>query len=68
MLVFQDAICSLLGNPDRPKSQTEYIRHEWVSDLRRQIRNYKHLKKLSGEWITLSIEHSRLTMKPARSR
>ncbi|HEB86837.1 MAG TPA: hypothetical protein ENI68_07475 [Gammaproteobacteria bacterium] len=50
------------------KSRTEYIRREWASDLRRQIRNYKQFKKLSGEWITLSIEHSRLTMKLARSR
>ncbi len=50
------------------KSRTEYIRREWVSDIRRQIRSYKRFKKLSGEWITLSIEHSRLTMKPARIR
>ena len=48
------------------KSRTEYIRREWVSDIRRQIRNYKRFKKLSGEWIALSIEHSRLAMKLAR--
>lgn len=50
------------------KSRTEYIRRECVSDIRRQIRIYKHFKKLSGEWIALSIEHSRLTMKLARSQ
>lgn len=48
------------------KSRTEYIRREWVSDIRRQIKNYKRFKKLSSEWIALSIEHSRLTMKLAR--
>ena len=43
------------------KSRTEYIRRGCVSDIRRQIRNYKRFKKLSGEWIVLSIAHSRLT-------
>ena len=47
------------------KSRTDYILKECVSDIRRQIRNYKRIKKLSGEWIALSIEHSRLTMKLA---
>lgn len=50
------------------KSRTEYIRREHVSDIRRQIRNYKRFKKLSGAWIALSIEHSRLAMKLARNQ
>ena len=49
------------------RSRTEYIRRDCVSDVRRQIRNYKRFKKLSGEWVALGIEHSRLTMKLARS-
>jgi len=48
------------------KSRTEYIRREWVSDIRRQIRHYKRFKKLNGEWVALSIERSRLAMKLAR--
>ncbi len=44
-------------------SRTEYIRKENVSSIKQQIKNYKRLKKLIGEWICLSIEHSRLTMK-----
>jgi hypothetical protein len=48
------------------KSRTDYIRRECVSDIRRQIRNYKRFKKLSGEWVALSIEHSRLAMRLAR--
>jgi hypothetical protein len=48
------------------KSRTDYIRREWLSDIRRQIRNYKRFKKLCGEWVALSIEHSRLSMKLAR--
>ncbi len=50
------------------KSRTEYIRRDCVSDIRRQVSNYKRFKTLTGEWITLGIEHSRLTMKLARSQ
>ena len=48
------------------KSRTEYIRGNCVSDVRRQIANYKRFKKLCSEWVALGIEHSRLTMKLAR--
>ena len=50
------------------KSRTEYIRRDCVSDIRRQVSNYKRFKTLTGEWIALGIEHSRLTMKLARSQ
>jgi hypothetical protein len=50
------------------KSRTEYIRRECVSGIRRQVRNYKRFKKLCSEWVALSIEHSRLTMKLTRSQ
>lgn len=45
------------------KSRTEYIRKEFVSDIRRQIRGYKRYKKLNAQWVALSIEHSKLSMK-----
>ncbi len=45
------------------KSRTEYVRREHVKDLRQQIRNYKRYKKLTTEWVTLSIERSKLAMK-----
>jgi hypothetical protein len=45
------------------KSRTEYVRKECVSDIRKQIANYKRFKKLTTEWIKLSIEHSKLSMK-----
>ena len=50
------------------KSRTEYIRRECVSDIRRQIRNYKRFKDWSRKWVALSIEHSRLAMKREHSR
>ncbi len=45
------------------RSRTEYIRPQWVSDIRRQIKHYKRYKQLNAEWVSLSIEHSKLTMK-----
>ena len=45
------------------KSRTEYVRKECVSDIRKQIANYKRFKKLSAEWVALSVEHSKLSMK-----
>ena len=48
------------------KSRTDYISRNWVKDVRRQVGNYKRFKSLSAEWVTLSIEWSRLTMKRTR--
>ena len=48
------------------KSRTEYIARDALSDVRRQIDNYKRFKALTEEWVDLSIEHSRLKMRLAR--
>ena len=45
------------------RSRTEYIRQPWVSNIRRQVKRYKRYKQLNAEWVSLSIEHSKLTMK-----
>ena len=50
------------------KSRTEYVARACIGDVRREIRNYKRFKALTGEWIALSIEHSRLKIKRARKR
>ena len=44
------------------KSRTEYVRREWVKNLRRQIASHQRFKSLVEQWIDLSIEHSRLTI------
>ena len=49
------------------KSRTEYVARGCLHEVRRQIGNYKRFKALTVEWIALSIEHSRLGMKLARS-
>ncbi len=45
------------------RSRTEYIRKGCISDVRRQIKQYKRHKQLNAEWVSLSIEHSKLAMK-----
>ena len=49
----------------RMKSRTEYVRKEYVKELRHQIATHKRFKHLVDQWIDLSIEHSRLTMQVA---
>ncbi len=50
------------------KSRTEYARREWVKEIRRQIASHKRFKSLVEQWIDLSIEHSRLTMRIAEPK
>jgi len=52
----------------RMKSRTEYVRREWVKEIRRQIASHKRFKSLVEQWIGLSIEHSRLTMQIVESK
>jgi hypothetical protein len=44
------------------KSRTEYVREEWVPELRRQIANHKRFKNLIDQWVDLDIERSKLAM------
>jgi hypothetical protein len=50
------------------KSRTEYVRQEWVKEIRRQTVIHKRFKSLVDQWIELSIEHSRLTMRMTESK
>ena len=50
------------------KSRTEYVRKEWVPEIRRQIATHKRFKRLIDQWIDLSIEHSQLTMRIAEPK
>jgi len=45
------------------KSKTEYVRPQFVKDIRQQIRNYKKFKKLIEKWVALAIQYSQLSMK-----
>ena len=47
------------------KSRTEYVREEWVPDIRRQIATHRRFKRLIDQWVDLDIERSKLTMQIA---
>ena len=51
-----------IGYTHKMRGHTEYARAEFVPDIRRQIANYKKFKKLTGEWISLAIALSKLTI------
>ena len=50
------------------KSRTEYVRKEWVTEIRKQIATHKRFRRLIDEWGDLRIEHSQLTMRIAISK
>ncbi len=47
----------------RMQSKTDYVRSECLVQVRREIRDYNKLKKLTERWVSLGIEYSRLSMK-----
>lgn len=50
------------------RSKTEYVRPEFVKNLKDQVAQFKKFKKLMQEWIDLAIEHSQLKMKIAKGK
>ena len=50
------------------KSRTEYVRREWVKELRSQIKTHKRFKRLVDQWIELGIEQSKLAMRIAEKK
>jgi hypothetical protein len=50
------------------KSRTEYVHKENVKEVRRQTVTHRRFKRLVDQWIDLSIEHSRLTMRIAEPK
>ncbi len=52
----------------RMKSRTEYVRPEWVTEVRKQIATHKRFKRLIDQWGNLGIEHSQLTMQIAKTK
>ena len=51
----------------RMKSKTEYVKAEFVQDLKTQIATFKRFKKLMQQWIDLAIQHSQMKIKLAKA-
>jgi hypothetical protein len=49
------------------RSRTEYVRREWIADMRRQIAAYKRFKRLADAWVALGIARSQLLMRIERT-
>jgi hypothetical protein len=50
------------------KSRTKYVQQEYVKGLRGGIATHKRFKRRVDQWIDLSNEHSRLTVRMAESK
>jgi len=50
----------------RMKSKTEYVKAEFVQDLKRQIATFKRFKKLTQQWIDLAIQLSQMKITLAK--
>jgi len=48
------------------KSRTEYVRPEWITEMRRQIAAYKRFKRLADDWVALGIARSQRLMRIER--
>ena len=57
-----------ISDTRRRKSRTEYVRKEWVTEIRKQIATHKRFRRLIDEWGDLCIEHSQLTMRIAKPK
>jgi len=51
-----------LSYTHKMRSKTEYIRPQFVGEIKQQIKAYNKFKRLIKKWIDLSIEHSKLTI------
>ena len=50
----------------RMKSKTEYVKAEFVQDLKGQIATFKQFKKLMQQWVDLTIRHSQIKINLAK--
>ena len=49
------------------KSRTEYVRREWVAEVRKQIAAHKRFRRLIDQWVDLGVEYSQLVMQIAKT-
>lgn len=46
----------------RGKSTTQFIRPQYLREVRAQVAAYKRFRSLTDEWVTLALEHARLIL------
>ena len=48
------------------KNSTQFIRSEFLSKTRKQLRSYKKFRKLTEEWVSLALKHAKLSLEIER--
>jgi hypothetical protein len=56
-----------LSYSHRGKSTTQFVRPQFVTQVRKQLAAYKRFKGLTEQWVALALELSKLKMEEARS-
>lgn len=56
-----------LSYSHQSKSTTQFIRPQFVSEVRKQLAAYKRFKRLTEKWVALALQLSKLKMEEARS-
>ena len=54
-----------LSYSHKGKSTTEFVKKEAISEVRKQLENYRTFKMLNKEWIDLSVQIAKLRKKEA---
>jgi hypothetical protein len=49
------------------KSTTQFVRPQFVGEVRQQLAAYKKFKALTQKWVALALELSKLELEDARS-
>lgn len=57
-----------LSYTHKGKSTTEFVKKPMVSSTRTQLRNYATFKKLTEEWVDLSVKISRARIKESKAK
>jgi hypothetical protein len=55
-----------LSYSHRGKSTTQFVRPQFLSQVRRQLAAYKRFKTLTEEWVALALELSKAKLEEAR--
>lgn len=57
-----------LSYTHRGKGRTEYVRPEFVKQIKKQVATYRRLKKIIDEWVDMEIERSKIKMEIEKKR
>jgi len=55
-----------LSYTHKMKSKSEYVRPQFVDDIKQQIKTYKLFRNLVEQWIDLALEYSKAKMDIAK--